>query len=110
MTRRAASLDLNSGACRAPSHQPHSNLSAAAAKTSSMSAAGRLSMWRPLRAGNALNGFENVREAVRDAKGLGHTGTTSERTRLRKDSGKAIGVSTSTDTPSRRCSSTWMAA
>ena len=37
---------------------------------------------------------------------LAHTGTASDRTWLRKASDKALGVSTSTETPSRPCSST----
>ena len=54
----------------------------------------------------SLNSLGNVINEVLGAQLLAHTGTASDSTVLRKESGSALGVSTSTDTPSRICSST----
>ena len=55
---------------------------------------------------DALDGPQDVVEVIGDAQRLAHTGTASERILLRNFSGNALGVSTSTDTPRKRSSST----
>jgi len=54
----------------------------------------------------AVNGLQNVPQVVGQPRSLVHTGTASANTRPRNLSGRALGVSTSTDTPNSFSSST----
>ena len=54
----------------------------------------------------AVYGLQNVPQVVGQPRSLFHTGTASVNTRPRNLSGRALGVSTSTDTPNSFSSST----